>query len=44
VAKFGANVEQASTPKHKGPAKKKWDLDNQTLQMNPLQMKCHTAE
>jgi hypothetical protein len=30
AAKFGANVEQASTPKHKGPAKKKRELDNPT--------------
>jgi len=30
AAKFGANVEQASTSKHKRPSKKKQKADNQT--------------
>jgi hypothetical protein len=40
AAKFGASVEQASTPSRKGQSKKK----HKPLQMNPLQMRLYTAD
>ena len=45
AAKFGANVEQASTPTHKWPSKKKHQTTEMNPpQMNPLQMRFYTAD